>query len=143
MNNWFPDDQHGFSVAVCDCPEGPYIGARKSGTPCCCERCGFMTREQFEFLVDHISSAKITQLQSLIKGLMQQAEGSQMGEQALALRLENVRAKSREAMEKTLETIHYKGGVCDCSACTDGLTAEDVAYHLSNTVVEIADGKYD
>lgn len=47
---WFPDDQHGYSIAICACSGGPYLGARKMGTPCCCERCGLMTQEQFDFL---------------------------------------------------------------------------------------------
>jgi len=41
----------GYAVSICACPEGPYLGARKAGTPCCCERCGFMTQEQYEALV--------------------------------------------------------------------------------------------
>lgn len=40
----------GYSVQVCSCPEGAYLGARMAGTPCRCERCGFMTPEQFDAL---------------------------------------------------------------------------------------------
>lgn len=47
---WFPDDQQGYSIAICACDGGPYLGARKAGAPCCCERCGFITPDQFEFL---------------------------------------------------------------------------------------------
>lgn len=36
----------GYAIDLCSCPEGPHLGARKMGTPCCCERCGFMTVEQ-------------------------------------------------------------------------------------------------
>lgn len=53
-NVWFPDRDDGYAIALCTCPQGPYIGARKSGTPCCCERCGFMTPDQFEFLRSEI-----------------------------------------------------------------------------------------
>jgi hypothetical protein len=47
---WFPDDQHGYSVALCRCHDGPYPGTRRMGTPCRCERCGFITQDQFDFL---------------------------------------------------------------------------------------------
>lgn len=43
-------DPDGFSINLCTCPDGAYLGARKAGTPCCCERCGFMTREQWDAL---------------------------------------------------------------------------------------------
>ena len=50
MNDPTRISSSGFDVMVCSCPDGPYLGARKSGTPCCCEACGFLVREQ----VDHI-----------------------------------------------------------------------------------------
>lgn len=49
---WFPDDQHGYSIALCECEDGPYLGARQMGTPCVCEQCRRVTREQFEFLYE-------------------------------------------------------------------------------------------
>lgn len=42
----------GYDIQLCECPEGPYLGARKMGTPCCCERCGFMTSDQFEWIIE-------------------------------------------------------------------------------------------
>lgn len=36
----------GYKIMVCPCPGGAYLGARKEGTPCRCERCGFITAEQ-------------------------------------------------------------------------------------------------
>jgi hypothetical protein len=50
---WFPDDQDGYSIAICVCEGGPYLGSRMMGTPCCCETCGRMTRDQWDFLVEH------------------------------------------------------------------------------------------
>jgi hypothetical protein len=55
FRRWIPDDQHGYSIALCGCEGGPYLGARKMGTPCCCERCGFMTWDQYRFLRDAIT----------------------------------------------------------------------------------------
>ena len=52
---WFPDDQHGYSIALCRCADGPYLGARKMGTPCCCERCGFMTQDQWDALLEWLA----------------------------------------------------------------------------------------
>lgn len=51
---WFPDDQNGYSIALCECDDGPYLGARRMGTPCRCERCGRLTPEQWEFLAEHV-----------------------------------------------------------------------------------------
>lgn len=48
---WFPDDQHGYSIALCACDGGPYLGARQMGTPCVCERCRRITPDQWNFLV--------------------------------------------------------------------------------------------
>ena len=42
-------DPAGYSIRLCDC-EVPYLGARKAGTPCCCEVCGFMTPTQWAAL---------------------------------------------------------------------------------------------
>jgi len=39
-----------YDVSVCRCDAGPYLGARKAGTPCCCEVCGFITQEQLDHL---------------------------------------------------------------------------------------------
>lgn len=50
VSNVISTDPEGYSIVLCHCKEGPYLGARKMGTPCCCERCGFMTREQWEAL---------------------------------------------------------------------------------------------
>lgn len=52
-NVWFPDDQHGYSIALCECDGGPYLGARRMGTPCVCETCRRITPEQWDFLVSH------------------------------------------------------------------------------------------
>lgn len=41
------EDEPGYSLDECACPTGEYIGARRSGTPDKCERCGCMTRAQF------------------------------------------------------------------------------------------------
>lgn len=41
----------GYTVEICACPDGAYLGARKAGTPCCCERCGYMTRDQYDALL--------------------------------------------------------------------------------------------
>lgn len=49
-SNVISTDPEGFSIVLCHCEEGPYFGARKAGAPCCCERCGFMVREQWEAL---------------------------------------------------------------------------------------------
>jgi hypothetical protein len=35
----------GYTVYTCHCSV-PYVGARKEGTPACCETCGYMTPEQ-------------------------------------------------------------------------------------------------
>lgn len=40
--------ESGYPIALCSCGEGPYVGARMAGRPCCCERCGFMVPEQWE-----------------------------------------------------------------------------------------------
>lgn len=40
-----------YPLPLCVCPEGPYLGAQKLGTPVRCERCGFMTREQHDAIV--------------------------------------------------------------------------------------------
>jgi hypothetical protein len=42
--------QEGYLLKVCSCPTGPYLGARRAGTPCCCESCGFITRDQLDAL---------------------------------------------------------------------------------------------
>lgn len=42
----------GYELSVCRCDGGPYLGARKSGTPCCCERCGFITENQRAAIVE-------------------------------------------------------------------------------------------
>lgn len=44
-------DPEGYSLTACSCAEGPYIGARRAGSPCCCERCGLITLEALEALV--------------------------------------------------------------------------------------------
>ena len=67
---WFPDDQHGYSVAICRCEEGPYLGARKMGTPCRCERCGFMTQEQFDFLTESLFAAAAAAWRDEGRGVM-------------------------------------------------------------------------
>lgn len=54
MDTWIPDDQHGYSIALCSCADGPYLGARRMGSPCCCERCGRVTPDQWHFLVSTI-----------------------------------------------------------------------------------------
>jgi hypothetical protein len=41
----------GFRVELCSC-DVPYMGARKAGTPCCCEVCGFMIKEQYDAIVE-------------------------------------------------------------------------------------------
>ena len=53
---WFPDGHHGYSIALCRCEDGPYLGARRMGKPCCCEQCGFMTQDQFDFLVEAVKA---------------------------------------------------------------------------------------
>jgi hypothetical protein len=49
---WFPAPpataHDGYALIVCSCDDGPYIGARKAGTPCCCEVCGFITQDQLD-----------------------------------------------------------------------------------------------
>lgn len=50
-SKWFPDGCHGYSLAICDCENGPYLGARKMGSPCTCERCGYITQEQLDFIL--------------------------------------------------------------------------------------------
>lgn len=42
----------GLAVSICRCEGGPYLGARKAGTPCCCERCGFLTENQRAAIVE-------------------------------------------------------------------------------------------
>lgn len=42
----------GYDLTVCRCEGGPYLGARKAGTPCCCERCGFITEDQRAVIVE-------------------------------------------------------------------------------------------
>lgn len=41
-----------YRVIICSCEEGPYIGARKAGTVDACERCGFITPEQFQAIIE-------------------------------------------------------------------------------------------
>ena len=43
--------ESGYALTVCSCEGGPYLGARKAGTPCCCEVCGFITQEQLDALL--------------------------------------------------------------------------------------------
>lgn len=43
---------NGYDIIVCSCAEGPYLGARKAGTVCTCERCGFITEDQLNHIVD-------------------------------------------------------------------------------------------
>ena len=61
-DEWFPDDQHGYSIGICRCDGGPYLGARKMGTPCRCERCGFITQDQFDFLRNAIAARALREL---------------------------------------------------------------------------------
>lgn len=46
-------ERSGYEVVICSCDCGPYTGARKAGTPCCCEICGFMTQEQYDYIVSN------------------------------------------------------------------------------------------
>lgn len=49
--DWIPKpDPPEYVVKVCKCPEGPYFGAQKWGTPMHCERCGFLTEEQIDLI---------------------------------------------------------------------------------------------
>lgn len=43
----------GYSLIVCSC-EVPYLGARKTGTPCCCEVCGFIMPDAMRALREEI-----------------------------------------------------------------------------------------
>lgn len=49
---WPLGDQCGYDIGLCQCYGGPRLGARKAGTPCCCERCGFMTPDQWQHITD-------------------------------------------------------------------------------------------
>lgn len=40
----------GYAVTICSC-DYPYVGARKLGTPDCCEVCGFMTPDQYAAII--------------------------------------------------------------------------------------------
>ena len=42
------EPHEGYALVMCHCEEGPYLGARRAGAPCCCERCGMMTQEQYD-----------------------------------------------------------------------------------------------
>lgn len=50
---WPIGDQAGYDIKLCTCEDGAYVGARQMGKPDCCERCGFMTPDQW----DHIAGA--------------------------------------------------------------------------------------
>lgn len=43
--------QEGYHIVVCSCGPAQHIGGRKSGTPDCCERCGFITQAQLDSLL--------------------------------------------------------------------------------------------
>ena len=45
-----------------------------------------------------------------------------------------------EAIEAKLDAIHYapRQG-CDCAACTDDISAGDLAWHIRNAVMAVAD----
>lgn len=58
-------DPVGYSLAVCTCPRGPHLGARKAETPCCCEDCGFITADQ----LDAIRSAVLAPLADFLDGI--------------------------------------------------------------------------
>ena len=75
MSAWFPDDQHGYSIALCRCKDGPYLGARQMGTPCCCERCRRMTQEQFDYLVGEIEARALIRAARFIEYDMAKAWG--------------------------------------------------------------------
>lgn len=47
---WPLGDQDGYALRVCSCEQGPYLGTRRSGTPCCCERCGYLTPDQWTYI---------------------------------------------------------------------------------------------
>lgn len=44
-----PDvDSAGWEITLCECAGGPHFGARRSGSPACCEDCGMLARDHFE-----------------------------------------------------------------------------------------------
>lgn len=49
-------EPEGYSLNVCTCAGGPYLGARRIGTPCRCERCGFITRDQLDAILRAVRS---------------------------------------------------------------------------------------
>lgn len=56
----------GYAVEVCRCEEGAYLGARKAGTPCCCERCGFMTADQLAAIVREHAERALAEVEQAI-----------------------------------------------------------------------------
>src|SRR3546814_13208205 len=52
-------DQDGYAIRLCTCEEGAYLGARLGGTPCRCERCGFITLDQWEYIVERIVGERV------------------------------------------------------------------------------------
>lgn len=57
----------GYAVEVCRCEEGAYLGARKAGTPCRCERCGFMTADQLAAIVREHTERALAEVEQRIE----------------------------------------------------------------------------
>lgn len=66
---WFPDDQHGYSIALCECEDGPYLGARQMGRPCVCERCLRITPDQWDFICATVRDDRGDRLEAMVDRL--------------------------------------------------------------------------
>ena len=64
----------GYDVLICTCPEGPYLGARKMGTPCCCERCGFITADQWNHIVSGVQTKVLADKRAKTRALPERAD---------------------------------------------------------------------
>lgn len=54
-------------IVLCSCDGGPYSGARKSGTPWFCKRCGFMVREQYVAIVQRAANAALNVAADIVR----------------------------------------------------------------------------
>lgn len=75
-------DPEGYSLCLCTCPEGPYLGARKAGSPCCCERCGFMTIDQWKALEAHVREQVKATARTLVRAEVREEVAAEIREAA-------------------------------------------------------------
>jgi len=106
VSNVIATDPEGFSIVLCHCEEGPYYGARKMGTPCRCERCGFMVREQWEALTAARDRARDAEVRRVVERVRPPAWtvpadllGGQVGDWVEVIRLDELRKALAEIEE--------------------------------------------